>query len=273
MTPQPPSNPNARPPREPDARLDDLLASLRAEPPAPLPTPEGFEAELESIGVGLDAGDAERLGLFLALMLRVNEAVNLTAVREPADAWTRHALDALTLLPTLAEIEPGVDGGVRVIDIGSGGGVPGLALACVMPEVAFTLLEPTAKKARWLETAAGVLGLSNVGVLAERAERAGRERGLRDGFDAAVVRAVGRLPVVVELTLPFVRPGGLALFVKGAQAEQELAEAGAALKALHGAHAGTIDTPTGRIVVVEKLRPTPRPYPRRDGEPKRAPIH
>ena len=75
-----------------------------------------------------------------------------------------------------------------------------------------------------------------------------------------------------ELVLPFVKPGGIALFVKGEQADAELADAKQAIHMLHGTHAGTVETPTGKIVVVEKLRPTPKGYPRADGLPKKQPL-
>jgi len=272
-------SPPARPPREPDTRLDDLLDRLRSRPPTPLEPPASFLEACEASGVLLDPGDAERLGGYLALLLEANRAINLTAVRDAGEAWTRHLFDALTLVAPLTEAaeeaeKPGNSGGdgVRVIDIGSGGGVPALPLACVMPRVTFTLLEPTAKKARFLSAAIEALGLSNASVLPDRAEHAARDPEHRDGYHAATARAVGRLNVVAELALPFVRPGGLGLFVKGAKADEELHEAGPALHRLLAQHAGTLDTPTGRIVVVRKLRPTPKAYPRRDGEPKRDPL-
>ncbi|MEL7474171.1 MAG: 16S rRNA (guanine(527)-N(7))-methyltransferase RsmG [Planctomycetota bacterium] len=251
-----------------DTRLDDLLAELSAHPPAPLEPPETFQAQAAEQGVTFEPGDLERIGRYLALMLRVNQAVNLTAVRDADEAWTRHVLDALTLLPLLADLPPEA----RVIDIGSGGGVPGLPLACVLPGLRLTLLEPTAKKAAFLRHAAAILERSNVEVLADRAERAGRDPERRDGYDVSIARAVGRLHVVAELSLPFVKPGGLGLFIKGAKADEELEEAKMALHALLATHAGTVDTPTGRIVVLEKRRPTPAAFPRRDGEPKRDPI-
>jgi Predicted S-adenosylmethionine-dependent methyltransferase involved in bacterial cell division len=87
-----------------------------------------------------------------------------------------------------------------------------------------------------------------------------------------LARAVGRLATLAEITVPFATVGGLCVLIKGAKADEELAEAKAALHLLHAAHAGTVATPTGRIVVLEKLRTTPRDYPRREGEPKRAPL-
>lgn len=250
-----------------------------SEEPDRLTAPESFLTAAAGLGIEFDVGDLDRLGRFLALLLEANTRTNLTAITDPEEAWLKHILDALTLLPMLAELPEGAG----VLDVGSGGGVPAIPLAIVCPRLRFTLLEATGKKADFLRAAAADLGLDGVGVLQERAERAGQDRGrrepsgeragcLRGAFDAVTARAVGRLAVVAELTVPFARVGGLVLLVKGQRADEELAEAAEALSLLGAAHAGTVDTPTGRIVVLEKMRETPRTYPRRDGEPKRAPL-
>lgn len=244
-----------------------------------LDAPASFIESAAGLGVEFEAGDVERLGAFLAILLDANTRMNLTAITDPDEAWHRHVLDALTLLPLLVELP---EGG-RVLDVGSGGGVPAIPLAIVCPHLRFTLLEATGKKAEFLRGAIGQLGLSNADVVRERAERAGQDRGertgggereggMREAFDAVTARAVGRLAVVAELTAPFARVGGLVLLVKGQRADEELAEGAGAVELLGAAHAGTVDTPTGRVVVLEKVRPTPRTYPRREGEPKRAPL-
>ena len=221
------------------------------------------------------------MGRFLALLLKTNETMNLTAVRDPAEAWSRHLFDSLTLMPVLAEVGSGEDeSGVRVLDVGSGGGLPGIPLAICMPDVTFTLLDSTAKKCAFMEHAVGELGLENVTVVHDRAEKAGAwggkknagSIGLRGGFDVVTARAVGRLATLLELVVPFARVGGLCVLTKGEKAEEELLEAKRAMHLLNAAHAGTVETPTGRVVVVEKLRNTPKAYPRGIGEPKRKPL-
>jgi len=238
-----------------------------------------------SIGVEFDEGDLERLGASLALLLAANETANLTAIRDPVEAWSKILLDSLALFPVLAEVEPAGERR-RVLDLGSGGGVPGIPLAICMPDTEFTLLDATAKKCAFLEHAAGELGLENVRVVCARAEEAGQDRGrkvdragaswregaLRDAFDAVTARGVGRLAMLVELVVPFARVGGVCVLTKGERAGEELDEARQALHLLHAAHAGTVATPTGQLVVIEKLRPTPRAYPRAVGEPKRHPL-
>lgn len=244
------------------------------------PTPSFVQAA-ERLGIAFDEGDLERLGLYLALLLEANRSFNLTSITDPDAAWERHVLDSLTLLPLLAELPDDA----RVIDVGSGGGVPGIPLAITMPRVRFTLLEATGKKAAFLTRTAAALGLANVEVVHDRAEHAGRDRGRlvpgpagsrspghREAYDAVVARAVGRLATIAELCAPLAKVGGRVLLIKGRKADEELAEADAALAMLRVEHAGTIDTPTGRIVVLAKHVPTPRAYPRADGEPARSPL-
>lgn len=231
-----------------------------------------------ALGIEFEPGDVERLGRFLGLLLEANRSVNLTAIRERDAAWERHILDALALLPVVASVEPAEpDQPLRLVDVGSGGGLPGIPLAICMPGLEVTLLEATGKKASFLELAASALELANVRVVNERAEHAGRwstrqHPSLRETFDIAAARAVGHTAVVAELCVPLVRVGGLVVLVKGERADEELAEAGAALELLGATHVETIPTPTGRLVVLEKTRPTARDYPRRDGEPKRRPL-
>lgn len=252
-----------------------------------LQPPEGWTDRCSDLGVSFEPGEVEKLGAFLALMLDENTRMNLTAIRDPEEAWEKHILDALTVLPVLAEVQPDTEEGVEdrrvsVLDVGSGGGVPGIPLAIVMPNVNFTLMDSTAKKTAFLKRAVTELGLTNVRVVTGRAETLGQDRGertsqgraggYRDRFDAVVARAVGRMVTLVEITVPMARVGGLVVMIKGQRADEELTEAKAAMHLLHAAHSGTIDTPTGRVVVIEKLRNTPRDYPRKDGEPKRAPL-
>ena len=240
--------------------------------------PDGWVERVGALGVSFAPGEVERLGRYLALLLEANTRMNLTAIRDAAEAWEKHIFDALTIVPVLADLPDGTE----VVDIGTGGGIPGLVLACVMPRAAFTLVDATGKKCDFVRDTAGSLGLSNVTVLQDRAERLGQDRGEKTGtgrvgghrgrYDAVVSRAVGRLAMLLELTVPLAKVGGLIVLTKGQKADEELAEAKQALHMLHAAHAGTVETPTGRLVVIEKLRDTPKAYPRGDGEPKKTPL-
>lgn len=282
-----------------------------------MPPPDGIVAQASAMGIEFEPGDLERLALYLGLLLEANAQLNLTAITEPAAAWERHILDSLTLVAVLSELPEKS----WVLDVGSGGGLPGVPLAIAMPGLKFTLLEATGKKCDFLRHALAVLKLSNARVVHDRAEAAAHSERHRERYEAVVARAVGPLATLAELTVPFATiarelepgavmnepgasvgerspgadagvagddagqvaldpavgampavTGGLIALIKGERAEAELAEAKQALYLLHAQHAGTVDTPTGRIVVLSKRRKTPRAYPRPNGEPKRRPL-
>lgn len=235
----------------------------------PLPTSPDFLPAAERLGLAFEPGEVDQLGRYLTLLIETNKQFNLTAVDDPGQVWSRHILDALTLIPLLSELPDGA----MVIDVGSGGGVPGFPLAVCMPHVKFTLLEPTGKKAAFLSMVAKSLGLQNVRVVSDRAENLGQDKARhREKYHAAVARAVGAMNMLVELMVPLVAQGGLILCIKGAKADEEVDAARTAIGLLGARHAGTTDTPTGRIVTLEKASKTPNFYPRRDGEPKRKPL-
>jgi len=230
--------------------------------------PADLESRLSALNIALDPGDVSRLDAFLTMLLKRNEDFNLTSIRDEQQAWERHILDSLTLLGPLASA-----GAKAVADVGSGGGLPGIPLAICMPEANFTLIETTGKKANFLREVIEQLKITNARVVQERAETLGQEHHeFREMFDAVIARAVGPMRVLLELTVPLARIGGVVLAVKGEKADAELAESKPALHKLHCSHVQTILTPTGRIVVIEKQRKTPRLYPRMPGEPKRKPL-
>jgi 16S rRNA (guanine527-N7)-methyltransferase len=189
------------------------------------------------------------VGDYLARLLAMNERMNLTSITDAPSAWERHALDALSLLPHLA----GVPAGGRLVDVGSGGGIPGILLAIARPDLQITLIEATQKKADFLSTVSEELKLANVGVRAERAEKLA-EGPLAGQFDAVTARAVARLATLIPLTAPFARAGGRLLLIKGQRAGDELAEATEVLAAHHVRHETTVATPTGRIVILSRTR-------------------
>jgi 16S rRNA (guanine527-N7)-methyltransferase len=237
-------------------------------PPAPIPAPPTFDAAATEFGLAFEPGEQEQLARYLGHLFAANRRFNLTRITDPEDAWTRHVLDSLSLLPWIQEL-----GATSLIDVGSGGGLPGIPLAIAAPHVSVTLLEATGKKARFLEEVAAALGLDNVTVVGERAETLGHDRARhRERYDIVTSRAVGRLPVLAELTVPFARRGGLILAIKGEQAMAEIDEARAAFATLMARVVDTVRTPTGTVVVMEKTGLTPRMFPRRPGEPKRVPL-
>jgi 16S rRNA (guanine527-N7)-methyltransferase len=176
--------------------------------------------------------------------------------------------DSLVLLEHLGE-------GEKVVDVGSGGGLPGLPLKIARPSLNVTLVEADQAKAAFLVRACAALGLRDVEVLARRAEEVGRDALYRESFDVAVARAVAPMPVLAELCLPLVRVGGRLLAQK--TETEDLDAAARAIDALGGALSRVVGAPSaarrsGTVVIVDKVRPTPVAYPRRPGVPSRRPL-
>jgi 16S rRNA (guanine527-N7)-methyltransferase len=176
--------------------------------------------------------------------------------------------DSLVLLEHL-------DVAVKVVDVGSGGGLPGLPLKIARPQLSLTLVEADRAKAAFLVRACATLGLHDVEVLARRAEEVGRDPRYREAFDVAVARAVAPMPVLVELCLPLVRVGGRLLAQK--TENEDVERAARAIEAVGGALNSVVAAPSaarraGTVVIVDKIRSTPEAYPRRPGVPSRRPI-
>ncbi|GAB4253766.1 MAG: 16S rRNA (guanine(527)-N(7))-methyltransferase RsmG [Thermoleophilia bacterium] len=227
-----------------------------------------YREEYQRLGLSPEA--FPRLELFGDLLL--SSPANVTGLRDPADIETRHFLDSLSLLAL-----PEVEGASRIVDVGSGGGLPGLILALALPSSSVTAVESVQKKCRFISSAAEALELANVRVICTRAEEFGRGEG-RERFDLAVARALAPLPVVGELTVPLVRVGGVLVAMKGAMSNQESMDGAAALVIL-GAEPPEIRpvAPFAGIenrafVVARKSLPTPQRYPRRDGMPAKRPL-
>ena len=165
-----------------------------------------------------------------------------------------------------------------VIDVGTGAGFPGLVLKIYFPSMELVLLDSLQKRIKFLETVVSELGLSGVSCVHGRAEETARQKDYRERFDLALSRAVARLSVLSEYTLPFVRIGGSLLALKGAKYAEEMAEAEAAAKILGGKAptAKTIKLPgldDGRAIVrIDKMKATPKAYPRKSGTPEKKPL-
>ena len=180
---------------------------------------------------GLTLSDSQhaQLSRYLDLLLEANQRMNLTRITDRAAAEVQHVGDALTLLPHLPT------GAIRIADVGTGGGVPGIPLAVARPDAGVVLVEATKKKAAFLASAVQALGMANVSVTDARAEDAGQSAALRETFDVATARAVATLDWLAEWCLPLVKPkAGKVLAMKGARAAEELPAAAKAIKLLNG---------------------------------------
>jgi len=223
----------------------------------------------------------QQLLRFNALLVERNAVMNLTAITDEAAVARLHFLDSLALTDLL-KTELSRDPHLRVIDIGSGAGFPGIPLAAALPEVQFTLLDATQKRVDFLSDVAEALQLQNVTPLCGRAEElcAANENTTvaRETFSVATARAVAKLSILAELCLPFVRLGGAFLAMKSADTDTELMEASEALEILGGkleaVHDYTIsgtDVPR-RIIVIRKNTETPAQYPRRFARIQKSPL-
>ena len=206
-------------------------------------------------------------------ILAWNEKVNLTNITDPAEFRIKHNADSLMCVdfPEFLEAE-------TVIDVGTGGGFPGIPLAVYAPEKHFTLLDSLNKRLKIIDELAGELGIKNITLVHGRAEDAARAKEHREKYDLCVSRAVSNLATLSEYCLPFIKGGGYLLAYKGPGAEEEVKEAAKALKTLGGSLVDIRETSMEeygldhRILVIKKVRNTPKAYPRKAGTPLKEPL-
>ena len=233
-----------------------------------------LEKQTQSLlGFDLLPAQVQKFDQLSGLLLDWNQRMNLTAIKDPAAIAIKHYLDSLTLVQVIPCFE-----GRRLIDVGAGAGFPGLALAIAFPNLHVTLLDSTAKKLRFIDRAGQALGLENIRTLHARAEDAGRHPDHRGGYDIVTARAVARMPVLMEYALPLAKLGGQVIAMQGSRAYEEISRAAKAISKLGGElfaieeiKLPTLDQPR-YLVVIDKIKPTPAPYPRSAGTPARKPI-
>jgi len=215
------------------------------------------------VAAGVDAEVSRRLAIYGERLLTANRSVNLTGARDAA-AVVEHVLDSLTLLPLILP-------GCSLVDVGSGGGFPGIPLA-IAAGVRVTLVEPIGKKAAFLAATLRACELDGEAI-AERAEVVARDARYREAFDRATARAVSRAPTVAELTLPLIRVGGRALLQRGAMDAHERQALDDAVPMLGARVVDDVRVSDGlQIVVLEKITPIGERFPRRNGVPEKRPL-
>ena len=222
---------------------------------------------LNALGLSLPQERQETLCAFARAMVKQNEVMNLTAITEDAQVAKLHLLDSLTVL-CCADLK-----GKTLIDVGCGAGFPGVPLAIACPEANITLLDSLGKRVKWLEQILPQLGIHAECVTA-RAEEAVASR--RESYDFATSRAVARLNILLELTAPYVKVGGAVLAMKGVAAKEELSECAGAMKKLglklEDVREFPIDGTSHAVIVLRKIAPTPKQYPRRYAKIKQSPL-
>lgn len=235
---------------------------------------------VERFGEKRAAKLVERYSKYMEMVLEWNEKVNLTSITDPAEFVEKHFLDSLAVMDSY-EIEDAE----TIVDIGTGGGFPGIPLAIVFPEKKFTLIDSLDKRMKIVQQMADEIGLKNVRTVHGRAEELGQSKQYREQFDLCVSRAVANLTVLSEYCLPFVAVEGAFIAFKGPDAEEEAMQAENAIVELGGALAdieeaglfmedGT-DLLAGMdhmLVHIDKESKTPKKYPRKPGTPSKNPL-
>ena len=236
-------------------------------------TPEQLLREgLAVYGLPADAAAIEGLEEFSRRLLERNQVMNLTAITAPDQVATLHLLDSLSLLQIEAFCTR------RVVDVGTGAGFPGLPLKILVPSLQVTLLDSLNKRVDWLAQVSAQLSLTGIRVIHARAEEQALEKGFRDSFELVTARAVAELRLLCELCLPYVKVGGAFLAMKSVDCSRELEEAAHCIKLLGARLEECRDyTIPGtdvihRLVVLRKVAPTLKGYPRRWAKIQKAPL-
>jgi 16S rRNA (guanine527-N7)-methyltransferase len=233
-----------------------------------------FQAAVkDTAGISLDRAQMRAFESYLEFLLEWNQRINLTAITDPEEIWVKHFLDSLSCFQAIPAGEE-----LRIIDVGTGAGFPGIPLIIAVPKIRLTLVEAAGKKAEFCRLLAARLELSGVTILHARAEELGCNPEHRERYDWAVARAVAGLPVLAEYLLPLVKVGGRALAQKGESGPEEAESAAGALQILGGKLEKIlpVDLPgiaeKRFLLLMRKQTPTPAKYPRRAGAPSKKPL-
>lgn len=230
-----------------------------------------FKNQCNDLKIDINNNQIEQFFLYMELLQKWNENINLTAITEPKEILQKHFIDSLTILPYINKEE-------SVIDVGTGAGFPGIPIKIVKGSIKVTLLDALNKRLNFLQEVINNLSLSNIQTIHARAEESGKNSNLREQFDIAVSRAVAPLNVLSEYLMPLIKEGGKCICMKGNNIEEELANSENAIQIL-GGKIDIIDEfylPRSdikrSIIVIEKIGKTPSKYPRKAGTPSKEPI-
>lgn len=230
-----------------------------------------FEQECQKNGLEFSEEKAEKLFEYMKLILEWNEKINVTAVKDELEFVEKHFIDTLKvnqLLQTNSE---------RILDIGTGAGIPGIPLKIYYPEKKFTLIDAVNKKVNVVNDVIEKLKLDKIEALHIRAEDLAQDVNYREQFDIVITRAVSKLVTISEYMLPFLKIGGTAICMKGPNIEEEIKTAEKAISVLGGKiekiqNFMINDEFERNLIVIKKIRKTENKYPRKQGKPEKEPI-
>jgi 16S rRNA (guanine527-N7)-methyltransferase len=237
---------------------------------------ERLKSGAKKLGLSLSPQQVEQFSIYYQELITWNQRMNLTRITDYEEVQIKHFLDSLTV--TLALKQPAGSNRRRIIDVGTGAGIPGLPLRILLPDIRLVLLDATAKKATFLHHIKDKLGLENVEIIVGRAEQVAHQTEYRESFDIVLSRGVAPLATLVELTLPFCTIGGSFIAQKKGEIEPELSQATKAISILGGnlRVVKKIDleefTDERQLIIIDKVSVTPLKYPRRPGIPAKRPL-
>ncbi|ALJ23120.1 16S rRNA (guanine(527)-N(7))-methyltransferase RsmG [Lactobacillus gallinarum] len=237
--------------------------------------PEKFILELSKHNFVLTDKQKEQFKLYFKFLIEVNEHVNLTRITEENEVYLKHFYDSIMPLFVFGDV---FKDGATLCDVGAGAGFPSIPLKILKPSLKVTIVDSLAKRLTFLKDLIAKLGLDNVELVHGRAEDVGQNKLYREKFDIVTARAVAKMSVLSEYCLPLVKKDGYFVALKGPKAEDELDEGKKALAVLGGklikdeelTLPGTTEERT--LVLVKKVKETPKKFPRQAGTPRRKPI-
>lgn len=230
-----------------------------------------LKSDAAKLGISLTDEQINKFELLSDLLVEQNKTMNLTAITDPDGIAVKHFADSISVL-TACDIAQGA----KVMDIGTGAGFPGIPLLIMRPDIDLTMVDSTAKKLKYVQSTVDSLGLIAT-TLHTRAEEAGQSKEYREKFDIVCSRAVAALNVLCEYCLPFVKVGGIFVAMKGAKAQEEIADAKAAIKLLGGKIVdeksfSLSDGGERTLVVIKKISQIPPKYPRPSAQIAKKPL-
>ena len=237
--------------------------------------PQQFVQELSKHNLKITKEQEEQFKIYFKELVETNKVVNLTRITEEEEVYLKHFFDSITPLFTFGEI---FRDGLTLCDVGAGAGFPSIPLKILMPSLKVTIVDSLAKRLKFLENLIQKLNLKDVELVHGRAEDVGQNPQYRENFDLVTARAVANMTVLSEYCLPLVKKDGYFIALKGPKATGELEDSQKALNVLGGKLIKDVEFTLPEsdeertLVLVEKIKQTPKKYPRQAGTPRRKPI-